>query len=128
MAATYLIFPEKKLVISRFEGPTGAGDIRELLVEIWADATFERTFHILMDFSKAVFRIGLDEVKSLCNLVMTLAEGAMGRAAMISTEPIGTALAMLFSKGLSLFTASGVFSTQAAALRFLNVELPHEPL
>ncbi len=127
MSATYHILPEKSLVISRFVGPTGAEDIRRLLLEIWADSRFDRSFHMLLDFSKASLRIGMAEVTALCHSIMTIAEGAMGSAAIIASGPVGTALAMLFSKGLSLFTSSAVFSTRDAALNFLGVDLTGEP-
>lgn len=128
MSATYTILPEKRLVISRFTGPTGAEDIKRLLLEIWADSRFDRAFHMLMDFSKAALRIGMAEVTALCHSIMTIAEGAMGSAAIIASGPVGTALAMIFSKGLSLFTPSAVFSTWDGALDFLGVDLPGEPV
>ena len=126
MSATYLILPEKKLIIGRFSGLVGADDIKRLLLEIWADPRFDRAFHMLMDFSKAALRIGMAEVTMLCHSIMTVAEGVMGSAAIIASGPVGTALAMLLSKGLSLFTPSAVFSTWDAALNFLGVDLPEE--
>ncbi|MCK9588393.1 MAG: hypothetical protein WC076_00135 [Terrimicrobiaceae bacterium] len=127
MSASYLILPEKKLIIGRFAGPTGADDIKRLLHKIWADPLFDRAFHLLMDFTRAVLRIGVAEVAGLCNGIMSIAGGVMGSAAILASGPVGTALAMLFSKGLSLFTPSSVFSTWGAALDFLGVDLPEDP-
>lgn len=126
MAASYLILPEKNLIIGRFEGPTGAHDIKGLLVEIWSDPLFDRAFHMVMDFTRAALKIGMAEVTMLCDSIMGVAGGVMGSAAIIASGPVGTALAMLFSKGIALITPSEVFSTWDAALDFLGVDLPEE--
>lgn len=126
MAASYLILPEKKLIIGKFEGPTGSEDIKRLLMEIWSDTLFDRAFHMVMDFTRAALNIGMAEVTMLCDAIVGIAGGVMGRAALIASGPVGTALAMLFSKGISLITHSEVFSTWDAALDFLGVDLPEE--
>lgn len=126
MSATYLILPEKQLMIGRFTGPTNAKDIRMLLHEICADPLFDRAFHLLLDFTRAALKIGIAEVTMLCDAMMSVAGGVMGGAALIASGPTGTALAMLVSKGISLFTPSRVFSTWDAAVGFLGVNLPED--
>ena len=84
MPASYLILPDKELVIGRFNGPTGAQDIQQLLHEIWADPLYQRAFHLLLDFSKAVLRIGVAEVTMICDFMVSVAEGVMGKAATTS--------------------------------------------
>ncbi len=126
MTASYLILPEKKLIIGKFAGPTRAEDIKGLLMKIWSDPLFDRTFHMLIDFTRAVLKLGMLEVTVLCDAIMSIAGGAMGSAAIIASGPVGTALAMLFSKGISLITPSEVFSTWDAALDFLGVDLPEK--
>ncbi len=126
MAASYLILPEKNLIIGKFSGSTGADDIKGLLMQIWSDPLFDRAFHMVMDFTRAALKIGMAEVTMLCDSIMSVADGVMGSAAIIASGPVGTALAMLFSKGISLITPSGVFSTWDAALNFLGVDLPED--
>ena len=127
MPSVYHILPDKALIIGRFAGPTGAEDIQQLLHEVRADPLFDRAFHMLMDFSAAVLRIGVSEVMLLCDFVLSIAEGVTGRTAIIASGPIATALAMIFSKGTSLIAPSAVFSTWDAALKFLGVDLPEYP-
>lgn len=127
MSSTYLILPEKRLIIERFTGPTGLEEIKHLLSRVFADPLFDRTFHTLMDFTKAVLRTGLEEVSLLCDFIASIAGGNIGSTAIIAAGPIGTALAMLLSKGLSIFTPSEVFSTGEAALRFLGVDFSEIP-
>jgi len=127
MPASYLILPEKNLVIGSFEGPTGAGEIKGLLHEIWADPLFDRAFHMVLDFTRAILKIGMAEVAMVCQSMVSIAEGVMGSAAIIASGPVGTALAMLLSKGISLIAPSAVFSTWDAAMDFLGVDLPEAP-
>ncbi|MFA7344451.1 MAG: hypothetical protein WC003_09115 [Terrimicrobiaceae bacterium] len=126
MSASYLILPEKKLIIGRFVGPTGLEDILKLLKKIWSDPLFDRAFHLLVDFTRAALKIGMGEVTALCHSMMAVADGVMGYAAIIASGPAGTALAMLISKGISLITPSSVFSTWDAAVDFLGVDLPED--
>ena len=126
MSASYLILPEKRLIIGRFAGPTLAEDIKQLLEDIWSDPLFDRAYHMLMDFTRAALKIGMDEVKWICNSRRSIAGGMMGSTAIIASSPAGTALAMLFSKGLSLITPSAVFSTWDAAVGFLGVDFPED--
>jgi hypothetical protein len=126
MAASYLILPEKNLIVGKFSGPTGAHDIKGLLMQIWSDPLFDRAFHMVLDFTRAALKIGMAEVTMLCESIMSVADGVMGSAAIIASGPVGTALAMLFSKGISLVTPSEVFSTWDAALDFLGVDLPED--
>ncbi|MFZ4775001.1 MAG: hypothetical protein ACOYM3_06550 [Terrimicrobiaceae bacterium] len=123
MAATYLILPGKRLIIQRFIGPTGSDEIKQLTLRVRADPLFDRSFHTLMDFTRAVLKIGIAEVSMLCNFIFSLAEGEVGSAVIVASSPMGTALAMLFSKGLSLFTPSAVFSSHEAAFQFLGVDM-----
>jgi len=124
MAATYLILPAKRLIIQRFTGPTGTEEIRQLTLRVCADPLFDRSFHTLMDFTRAALQIGIAEVSMLCHFLFSLAEGGeVGSAAIVATSPMGTALAMLFSKGLSLFAPSAVFSSHEAAFEFLGVDM-----
>lgn len=102
-------------------------DIKLFMHRVCADPLFDRTFHTLVDFTKAVLQIGLAEVTMLCEFILSVAKGKMGSAAIIASGPVGTALAMLFSKSLSLFAPSAVFSTWEAALDFLGVDLPEPP-
>ena len=127
MPASYLILPDKELVIGRFNGPTGAQDIQQLLHDIWADPLYQRAFHLLLEFSKAVLRIGVAEVTMICDFMVSVAEGVMGKAAIIASGPMATALAMILSKGISLIAPSAVFSTWDGAMKFLGVDLPDEP-
>jgi hypothetical protein len=126
MGATYIILPEKNLVIGRFIGPTGAEDIQQLFAAIWSDPLFDRAFHLLLDFTRAVLRIGLTEVPAICKSMLSIAGDVMGCAALIASGPVGTALAMLISKRISLITPSSVFSTWERALDFLGVDLPED--
>lgn len=125
MSATYLILPEKRLIIERFTGPTGLEEIKNLLSRVFSDPLFDRTFHTLMDFTKAVLKTGLEEVALLCEFISSVAGG--GSTAIIAAGPMGTALAMLISKGLSFFTPSEVFSTGEAALNFLGLDFSGIP-
>jgi len=127
MPATYLILPEKRLIIERFTGSTGLEEIKNLLGRVFADPLFDRSFHTLMDFTKAVLKTGLEEVALLCEFISSVAGGCIGSTAIIAAGPMGTALAMLISKGLSFFTPSEVFSTGEAALDFLGLDLSGIP-
>lgn len=127
MSSTYLILPEKRLIIERFTGPTGFEEIKNLLSRVFSDPLFDRTFHTLMDFTNAVLKTGLEEVALLCEFISSIAGGAIGSTAIIAAGPMGTALAMLLSKGLSFFTPSEVFSTGEAALNFLGLDLSGIP-
>ncbi len=127
MSATYLILPEKRLIIERFTGPTGFEEIKSLLSRVFSDPLFDRTFHTLMDFTKAVLKTGLEEVALLCEFISSVAGGVIGSTAIIAAGPMGTALAMLISKGLSFFTPSEVFSTGEAALNFLGLDFSEIP-
>jgi len=127
MPATYLILPEKRLIIERFTGPTGFEEIKSLLSRVFSDPLFDKTFHTLMDFTKAVLKTGLEEVALLCEFISSVAGGVIGSTAIIAAGPMGTALAMLISKGLSFFTPSEVFSTGEAALNFLGLDFSEIP-
>lgn len=127
MSATYLILPGKRLIIERFTGPTGLEEIKSLLTRVFSDPLFDRTFHTLMDFTNAVLRTGLEEVALLCEFIASVSGGAIGSTAIIAAGPMGTALAMLISKGLSFFTPSEVFSTGEAALDFLGLDFSGIP-
>ncbi len=126
MAATYLILPAKRLIIQRFIGPTGAEEIKQLMLRVCADPLFDNTFHTLMDFTRAVLKVGIAEVSLICDFIFSLTKGATGSAAIVASGPLGTALAMLFSKGLSIFRPSAVFSSHEAAYRFLGVDMSPE--
>jgi len=127
MPATYLILPEKRLIIERFTEPTGFEEIKSLLSRVFSDPLFDKTFHTLMDFTKAVLKTGLEEVALLCEFISSVAGGVIGSTAIIAAGPMGTALAMLISKGLSFFTPSEVFSTGEAALNFLGLDFSEIP-
>ncbi len=127
MAASYLILTEKRLVVGRFTGPTDAEDIRHLMLRVFSDPLFDRKFRLLIDFTRAVLRIGVAEVSLLCDFIFSVAKGSIGSAAILTSGTVGTALAMLLSKGLGLFAPSAVFSTLDAALDFLGVDLEAIP-
>lgn len=127
MPATYLILPEKRLIIERFTGPTGFEEIKNLLRRVFSDPLFDRTFHTLMDFTKAVLKTGLEEVALLCEFISSVAGSGIGSTAIVAAGTMGTALAMLISKGLSFFTLSEVFSTGEAALNFLGLDFSEIP-
>lgn len=127
MSATYLILPEKRLIIERFTGPTGLEEIKNLLSRVFSDPLFDRTFHTLMDFTKAVLKTGLEEVAHLCEFISSVAGSGIGSTAIVAAGTMGTALAMLISKGLSFFTPSEVFSTGEAALNFLGLDFSEIP-
>jgi len=127
MPATYLILPEKRLIIERFTGPTGLEEIKNLLSRVFSDPLFDRTFHTLMDFTKAVLKTGLEEVALLCEFISSVAGSGIGSTAIVAAGTMGTALAMLISKGLSFFTPSEVFSTGEAALNFLGLDFSEIP-
>ncbi len=127
MAASYLILTEKHLVVGRFTGPTDAEDIRCLMRQVFSDPLFNRKFCLLMDFTRAVLRIGIAEVSLLCDFIFSAAKGFIGSTAILTSGTVGTALAMLLSKGLGVFVQSAVFSTLDAALDFLGVDLEAIP-
>ena len=123
----HVVVPEQRLIVLRFTGEVSLGDVMRSSEVLWRDPGYDRTFHIISDLSAVSPRANPRDVVTLRDFYKR-PEASIGRWAMIFSDPILTALGLLFRSAAAIDRRIGVFSTWEGACDFLNVEVSERVL
>lgn len=123
----YEIFPDRRLLFLRYFGETRVTDMMEVAHKIWGDPRYDPTFDGIVDFREAKFVSSPEEISAISQYFLNAAEASRGRAAIIASAPMETALNLFFAKLMRGRNHLQIFSTWRAACAFVGADL-RDPL
>lgn len=119
----YQIFPEQHFIVAGYVGRTTVADIKALAGHIWADPEYNQNFNGILDYTEATLDASPKAIDELCQYFLYSSEASLGRAALLVTRPLETALNSLFVRRMQQRNALQMFCTWEAACRFHAIEL-----
>lgn len=123
MNYSHRIFPQHRLITSRFSGPTGLREVIRGSEQLWSDPDYNKHFQGITDLSACEVQAKPKDVPALIEFLRN-SQCSQGRWAAIFSEPQGIALATLFEFSNALSSRFKVCSTWEGASEFLRLDPP----
>ncbi|WP_438483635.1 hypothetical protein [Oleiharenicola lentus] len=120
---SHTILVEKRTIIQRFSGQVGLGDVIGGINRLWADPAYDRNFNGISDLTACTPSASVSDVRSLTNFVIQKHQLSEGRWVVLVSDPMMTALGILFSRSMTKPSIQ-VCSTWEAACAYLQITLP----
>lgn len=89
---------------------------------LWEDARYSRDYHGIVDCRQGPVGTTTSNLRGLIEFVQRNPYTSRGRWAAVTTEPVPTALALVYGQAISKYHPFGVFSSWSAACDFVGVE------
>ncbi len=124
VAYSFLIHPDKSLIVARYIGPTTVQDMRNLATEIWSHPGYDPTYSGILDYREAILDASPDGIHEVCQYFCESAQSSRGKCSILSTCPLETALNTIFMQRMECHNIIMVCCTWDTACRFLGVWLP----
>jgi hypothetical protein len=115
------IYPESRLVISRFSGTVGITEIRHWIDQLVARPDFARDFNGTIDFRDAQLDLSFDALREIAKQVSSCQ--LSGRWAHLVTTPVETAISFSYREISCGDHPLDFFSTLRGASAYLGCDL-----
>ncbi|MCX6955719.1 MAG: hypothetical protein NTV51_26545 [Verrucomicrobia bacterium] len=123
MKFDYEIYPEQKLILTRFSGAFTLEDLTGVAQRLWSDPRYSRSYGGVVDLTDTSVAVGRADFRALVDFVRRHKETSTGRWAAVAGSPLATACAIIYQRALAGRHTFEVFSTFEAAGQFLGVDL-----
>ncbi len=125
----YDIFPDRQGIHLRYSGTFTQAGLEATALVLWGDARYSRDYHGIVDCRQGPVSTTTSNLRGLIEFVQRNPYTSRGRWAAVTTEPLPTALALVYGQAMGKFHPFGVFSSWRAACEFVGVEFdPHASL
>lgn len=128
MQFDYEIYPEKRLIVTRYAGAFTLADLTKVARRLWSDARYARSFNGVVDLTDMGVSVGRSDFQALMDFVREHKDTSEGRWAAVASSPLATACGLLYKRALAKRHTFDVFSTFEAAGAFVGADLSGEPL
>lgn len=122
MGFQYVILPERRCIVVRYEGEVSIGTVLRQIEMLWADPQYDRHYCGIVDLQQATPRAAIEDVRELHEFLRH-PKTSVGEWAAIFSDPIGTALGFLFRSVNVILPRFDVFSSWEGACGFLDLDL-----
>lgn len=106
----------------RFSGEVSIDEVVAGIERLWADPEYDPHFCGIVDLQRISLRAQVGDVAALLQFLRR-PETSIGSWAAIFSDPVGTALGMLFLRTNRILPRFDVFSSWEGACAFLGLEL-----
>lgn len=128
MGHTFSIDSERELIVARYIGPTTVQDMKDLAAAVWAHPDYNQNFNGILDYREATLDASPGAIGEIASYFLTASDASYGRAAIVTSRPLETALNFLFAQRMRSRNVLQVFTTWAAACEFIGAEGVPDPL
>lgn len=128
MRHAFHIAPERRLIVARYIGQTTVEDMKDLADKIWAHPDYNQNFNGILDYRKAEMNASPDAISAIADYFLNASDASYGRAAVVTSRPLETALNILFADRMQRRNVLQVFTTWEASCEFLGLERLPDPL
>lgn len=122
MTFAYDIFPERRGIHLRYSGTFTQAGLEAAAQTLWGDARYSRDYHGIVDCRHGPVSTTTSNLRGLIEFVQRSPSTSRGRWAAVTSEPVPTALALVYGQAAEKYHPFGVFSSWAAACNFVGVE------
>lgn len=123
MGLTYQIEPDNKIIRQQWIGSFNLKAIKELSDGMYNDPRYQQNLRAFCDVRQASWQITGDEFYLVTEFVRQHPKGPRGPHAIVCSEPLQTAFAMMYSSIDNPPHPSKAFSTEEAAMEWLDTYL-----
>ncbi|WP_430813198.1 hypothetical protein [Carboxylicivirga sp. RSCT41] len=128
MKAKYKFYPGSKLLVEAFYGNIGMSDLIEIVEDQTRHPEFNMIDKTISDIRAADLIVSIEELNAYIGELRKLMEEQPLRWAIVTNKPGSTALSMIIKQDPYFDNRVQIYSTQAAAMRFLGLDLPVDKL
>lgn len=124
MSFGYEIHPGKRAVVATFRGHFSRLALERAVQTLWDDERYRTDYVGIVDISDASVGVAIEDFRAVVEWVRAHERISVARWAAVASTPYATACALLYQRAISDRQEFQVFSTWAAACRFIDVDLP----
>ena len=117
---SFKIYPEKKLIVTRFIGPIVYQDVLNWVDELTRNEFYSKEYDGIVDLRKAIFTDPDPQKAQALSTYMIEHDFIQGKLVMLVDKPTETALVMIHCRKEGKKHPTEVFSTVQAAASFLE--------
>lgn len=118
----YEIYPEERIIVTRFAGRFTFADLSALSLRLWSDARYSRSYDGIVDLTDSTLGVARMDLQALIEFVRGHEKTSEGRWAAVTDSPIAAACSLIYQRGIMGRHTFEVFSTVEAAGWFLGVD------
>ncbi len=119
---SYEIYPDRQGIQVRYSGVFTQAGLEASAAALWGDARYSRDYHGIVDCRRGPVSTTTGDLRGLIAMVQRNPATSRGRWAAVTTEPVPTALALVYGQAMGKHHPFGVFTSWRAACDFVGVE------
>ena len=124
MPFSHEIFPEQRVIVSRYAGVFTFEELATAVTTLWATPGYLCEYRGIADLRDPSLKVAMSDFRALLNLLQQHKDRSTSRWAGVTRSPFVTACAMIYSHTQREPHTFTVFNTWAAACTFIGVTLP----
>lgn len=122
MTFDYEIYPDERMIVTRFKGRFTFAGLRDSVTVMWEDPRYSLNYDGIVDISDMSVGIAMADFRAMLDVVRHSAKISRGRWAAVATTPLAAACGMLYQRTVALRHPFEVFSTVEGVCSYLNVQ------
>lgn len=116
----YYIDTKSKIIKEIYIGKIYLQDLVEGVSSVFADKSFDKDYGVLVDFRDSELMLSTNEIDEFKAYHIGLFKNANNKIAFLISNPRAAAISMIFTESSEYYKYAKVFSTEIAALKYLN--------
>ena len=128
MEFDYEIYPEQRMIVTRYRGAYTFATLIACAQKLWADPRYQPAYDGVVDLTDGKLTIGRQDFRAVIDFIRRQDRASRGRWAAVASSPFATACSLLYQRAIEDRHPIGVFSTLEAAGTFLGMSFAEGPL